>query len=608
MISSTQTLLEDEPLHTAATPRVSLDPIPRPEYPQPQFQRQDWINLNGTWEFEFDDEDLGTYEQWGSSNPEFSNTILVPFCFESMHSGVGDPSFHPIIWYRRTFDVPTNWDGRRVILHFGAVDYRAQVYVNGHLAGEHEGGHTPFRFDITRLLQDRDNVLVLRVEDPPDDLHMPRGKQHWEMDSAGIFYRRTSGIWQTVWLEAVGQSYLERVKIETSLDGTVSFDAQICSPIEGLTFVVRLLDSAATTASETPVESGGRRCRTCFKIDDPIHWSPDIPFLYNVALELYAGDRLIDQVQSYFGIRTVEVENGRILLNGKPIFLKTILDQGYWPDTNLTAPSDEAIRFDIEMTKEMGFNGVRKHQKIEDPRFLYWADRLGLLVSAEMANAHRFDERTVERLTCEWIEAVTRDWNHPSIVIWVPINESWGVPDLSDSRQQAHLKAMYHLTKSLDASRLVIDNDGWEHTDSTDLFAVHDYTKTGARLIERFANVHTEGIPLPLVDKSFLAPGHKYNGAPVFLSEFGGVAYVPNDRADRVPTNSWGYDGVEYTAADALARMEDLYLAIRQIPAIAGICYTQLCDVEQEINGLMTYDRRLKFPLAKLQKINSLLS
>jgi len=320
---------------------------------------------------------------------------------------------------------------------------------------------------------------------------------------------------------------------------------------------------------------------------------------------LTQGNRVIDRVESYFGIRSVTTQDGKVLLNGEPIYLKMVLDQGYWPETNITPPSDEAIQYDIRMAKEFGFNGVRKHQKIEDPRFLYWADRMGLLVSAEMANAYLFDDDSVERVTGEWIDAVRRDINHPSIIIWVPINESWGVPNIRDPRQIAHLKAMYLLTHSLDPSRLVIDNDGWEHTSCTDLFAVHDYSHDGTSFYERFRSVQDGKIPVPFQGKLFLAPGYQYNGSPIFLSEFGGVSYQM--KGMDTPRNSWGYEGVEHTADSALGRIRSLYEAIAKLNRIAAICYTQLTDVEQEINGLMTYDRRLKFEPADIRAINALL-
>jgi hypothetical protein len=342
------------------------------------------------------------------------------------------------------------------------------------------------------------------------------------------------------------------------------------------------------------------------QIPQPKLWSPDEPYLYILHLELHWPGGLLDSVDSYFGVRSVATQDGKVLLNGVPIYLKTVLDQGYWPESNLTPPSDEAIQDDIRAVKDMGFNGVRKHQKVEDPRFLYWADRMGLLVAAEMANAYLFNEDAIARMTREWIEVVARDYNHPSIIIWTPVNESWGVPNLTEPRQQAHLKALYYLTKSLDNTRLVIDNDGWEHTEVTDLFAIHDYTPTGPELLRRFQKA-AQGVPLPMYGKMYSAPGHRYNGSPILLWEFGGVGYVRPQDLPVIPPNSWGYSGVEASAEPALKRISGLYEAIASIPQITGICYTQLYDVEQEINGLMTYDRRLKFDPAVIRQLNSLL-
>ncbi len=578
---------------------------PRPEYPQPQFQRADWLSLNGAWEFEFDDRNLGLDERWAECGRAFSRSILVPFCFESALSGIGETGYHPYVWYRRAIAVPAEWRGRRVLVHFGAVDYKATVWINGRFAGEHEGGHTPFALDITRLLEPEGNQVTVRVEDPPTDRYLPRGKQHWLHKSESIFYTRTSGIWQSVWIEAVGDSYLERVKIDPALDGAVTFEARIARPAEDVQFVVTVRDGDRVIASSTAVVEGPG-ATAAVAIRDPQRWSPKSPNLYDAIFELRRGGEVLDRVQSYFGIRSVGVKDGRVMLNGEPIYLKMVLDQGYWPDSNITPPSDEAIREDIQLTKEMGFNGVRKHQKIEDPRFLYWADRLGLLVSAEMANAYLFDDTYVSRITNEWIEAVRRDYNHPSIIIWVPLNESWGIPNAAEARQRSHMRAMYELTKSLDPTRLVIDNDGWEHTGCTDLMAIHDYSRTGERLYARYKDVPAKQVPLPYMSKMYMAPECDYNGSPLYLSEFGGVAYIP--RCEDVPDNCWGYEGIEPDEETALQRIRGLYQAIARLPRFAGICYTQLCDVEQEINGLLTYDRRPKFDLNEIRKINELLS
>ncbi len=576
--------------------------IPRPEFPQPQFQRTDWLNLNGHWQFEFDDGNVGLAEDWAGTERRFGRAITVPYCFESRLSGIGDTSFHPWAWYRRTFAVPDGWRGRRVLLKFGAVDYRAMVWVNGRLAGGHEGGHTPFAFDVTDMLKAGENTVTVRAEDPPTDRSIPRGKQYWEPKSRSIFYTRSSGIWQTVWLEAVGQSYLERVAIAPGPDGIVRFEARVARATSDLELHV-LVKSGEQVVATGSGRMNGDVAVAAAAVASPRLWSPGRPNLYDVTIELRRGATTLDRVASYFGFRSVGVERGRVTINGSPTYLKMVLDQGFWPDSVLTPPTDEAIQYDIRLTKEMGFNGARKHQKLEDPRFLYWADRMGLLVSSEMANAYVFDEAYVSRFTREWMEAVERDLNHPSIIIWAPINESWGVPDLHNARQQAHLKSLYELTKSLDPTRLIIDNEGWEHTDVTDLLAIHNYARTGDLLYEAYKDLATPGAAIPGTDRIAMIPGYKYNGSPFYLSEFGGIAFIPP--AHDVPKEAWGYSGVEKTPEAALERMRGLYGAIARMPVFAGLCYTQLTDVEQEVNGLLTFDRKPKFDPKAVREIVS---
>lgn len=582
-----------------------LETIPRPEYPRPQFVRTEWLNLNGIWKFRVDDQDHGLGERWFARSATFDREILVPFAMESPLSGIGDRSFHSCVWYQRSFSIPEEWQNRKIRLNFGAVDYRATVWINGIVVAWHEGGHTPFSCEITRELQNGENLLTVRAEDPPTDRYIPRGKQHWEATPASIFYARTTGIWQTVWLEPVSSSYLDSVRITPALDGSVSFSAKIAAPTSDQFVTVAIRRNARTLATAMSM-SDGPTALISAHLSDPRLWSPECPDLYDVQLELHGPEGLLDLVQSYFGFRSITTQDGKVLLNGSPIMLKMVLDQGYWPESNLTPPTDEAILADIRTTKLLGFNGVRKHQKVEDPRFLYWADREGLLVAAEMANAYLFNEDSVARMTREWIEVVGRDYNHPSIIIWTPVNESWGVPNLSDRRQQAHLKSLYYLTKSLDDTRLVIDNDGWEHTDVTDLFAIHDYTRTGEEFERRFQQVK-EGLPLPMFGKLYTAPGHRYNNSPVLLWEFGGIGYVLPEDQSEVPENSWGYSGLEHSTQAALERMRGLFCAISRCPQISGVCYTQLYDVEQEVNGLMTYDRRMKFDEAAIRAINCLL-
>jgi beta-galactosidase/beta-glucuronidase len=593
-----------------STRRTQADVVPRPEYPRPQFVRKQWLNLNGSWDFRVDDHNCGMNESWFLVEEKFSARILVPFSFESAKSGIADRSFHSCVWYRRRFLVPEDWGDQKILLHFGAVDYRAIVWVNGIVVGSHEGGHTPFHFDVTGAVRARGNngrhVVVVRAEDPPSDRYIPRGKQHWEEEPVSIFYARTTGIWQTVWLEPVPESYLETVRITPRIDGSIQFENVVAHPAP-FQYVTAAVSSGGRVIATGMSLADGPRAVIGARVNDPKLWSPDEPNLYDLRLELHGRDGFMDGVDSYFGFRSITTQDGKVLLNGNPIYLKTVLDQGYWPETNLTPPDDEAIQQDIRSAKALGFNGVRKHQKVEDPRYLYWADKIGLLVSGEMANAYLFDSASVGRMTREWIEVVNRDYNHPSIVIWVPVNESWGVPNLADAKQQAHLKALYFLTKSLDDTRLVIDNDGWEHTEFTDLFAIHDYTRTGEEFYGRFQHMAQEGVPLPLYGKMYLAQGYRYNGSPIFLSEFGGIGYILPEDMTKVPENSWGYSGVELDAKAALDRMRGLFQAVAKVRQITGVCYTQLYDVEQEVNGILTYDRRPKFNEAAIRQMNELL-
>jgi beta-galactosidase/beta-glucuronidase len=590
-------------LAVAAT-GVLLAAVPRPEFPQPQFERTDWLTLNGEWQFAFDDSDAGLDAHWYAPDHALNSRITVPYCFESKLSGIADTSFHPWVWYRRDVTLPDAWKPRRTLLHFGAVDYQSMVWVNGQLAGSHEGGNTPFTFDITPLLKTGANAIVVRAWDPPTDKLIPRGKQYWEPQSKSIFYTRTSGIWQPVWLESTGDAYLDRVRIQPEPLGTVTFDGIMPRAKAGDKFRVSILDGETELSQDSiPVALG--RASLTLRVAHRNLWSVEQPKLYNVVLDIVRNDQVVDRVHSYFGFRTVETREGRVYLNGKPLYLKFVLDQGYWPESILTPPTDEAIQYDIRMTKEMGFNGARKHQKVEDPRFLYWADKMGLLVSGEMANAQGFDEQYADRFTREWTEAVLRDLNHPSIIIWAPLNESWGVPDLRDQRQQNHLKSLYTLTHPLDGSRLVIDNEGWMHTDMTDLFAIHDYSKNGQLLWERYRDLGRKPARVPDNGRPALISGYEYNGSPIYLSEFGGISYIPAGQS--VPELAWGYSGIEKSATDAFDRLESIYRGLENLPHITGICYTQITDVEQEVNGLMTYDRKPKFDVKRIKALNDLL-
>lgn len=576
----------------------------RSEYPRPQFERADWINLNGTWEFAFDDERVGDQQKWHLDRQDvFDQSIQVPFTFQSELSGIGDTGFHDLVWYRKSIEVPSDWKGKRTILHFGAVDYTATVWINGKWAAFHEGGHTPFQADITELLEADHNEIVLRVEDYSQDVTLPRGKQYWKEDSASIFYTRTTGIWQTVWLEAVDPAHIRKAKFTADIDHNEIKVRLFYSPAtmqKELRTRLTITFAGEFVAQDEFVVTHTEHTRSIGLHDFNDHelgrwWSPEKPHLYDIQLELVEQDVVIDSVQSYFGMRKISIENGKLHLNNRPYFLRLVLDQGYFPDGILTAPSDEAFIQDIELTQAMGFNGVRKHQKMEDPRFLYWCDRKGLLVWGEAANAYNYSEEYVRRFTQEWQEVLERDYNHPSIVVWVPMNESWGIPNVkNDQRQQQHGLTLYHLTKSLDDTRPVIYNDGWEMM-KTDLVAIHDYAWQEKVLDERYASIEKAVHSLP-GNREIFVGGATYQGQPILITEFGGIAYKKSE------WEGWGYSGAD-NDEDYLQRLAAVIRPLHRSPIVQGFCYTQLTDVEQEINGLVTYDRKPKVPLEDIRRI-----
>jgi len=566
--------------------------VPRQEHPRPDMARADWQSLNGTWEFEFDDADKGQAERWHAGSRKFSKKILVPYCFQSKLSGIADPAFHDVVWYRRSLQIPESWRSKRIQLHFGAVDYEARVWVNGDFAGSHRGGHVSFSVDITDLVKSGGNTIALRVSDPSTDRTIPRGKQYWKEKSERIWYTRTTGIWQPVWIEAVDAVHIKRLRITPDVDRSqVGMEVLMSRVAPELKLRISAKKDGALQA-RAELDLSQTRSTATLPLENQQLWSPERPNLYDLSIEVISGDRVLDKVDSYFGQRKVGVHAGKFYLNNAPYYLKLVLDQGYWPDSLLTPPTDDAIQHDLKMTKAFGLNGARKHQKVEDPRWLYWCDKIGFIVWGEMANAYDFSEEYVERFAQEWQEVIARDYNHPSIVAWVPINESWGARQiLTSAVQQEHVKSLYHLTRSLDQSRLVVDNDGWEHTDATDLFTLHDYARTGEEMAAKYKILETDPARIPRNGREALAFGYKYNGTPFMMTEFGGIAYrVGTPLAE----NEWGYSGIEPTKEKMLARLRGLIKALRANFAIAGYCYTQLTDVEQEINGLMTYDRKPK--------------
>ena len=546
-----------------------------------------------------------------SDGSPFDRKIVVPFCYQSKLSGIGETAFHDVVWYARTFEyAPT--DDERLLLHFGAVDYRATIWVNGAQVASHEGGHTPFTADVTHALTGGDNVVVVRAEDPSRDVTIPRGKQYWKEESEGIFYTRTTGIWQTVWLEPVNLRRIDTLRLTPDVDAaSVGVEISVTGIESGMSLRATveldgervLEDTIGLTSSlverSLPLHRRGEVPETpqLAHWPRPALWSPEHPNLYDLHLELLDPDgEVLDRVESYFGMRKIEVKDGKVLLNDRPLYQRLVLDQGYFPEGILTAPTDEDLRRDVELAKEMGFDGARKHQKVEDPRWLFWADTLGFLVWGEMANAYQYSTDYVRRMTAEWQEAVMRDYNHPCIVAWVPMNESWGVPNLASDRSQTeHLLALYHLTRSLDPTRPVVSNDGWEHA-ITDLCNIHDYRDADA-LAKTYTNTRVSRRRRPPANRPIYVPGYAYRGEPILVTEFGGIAFAGDEEG-------WGYS----TVADAdefLERYEALIAALLSSSPVQGFCYTQLTDVEQEVNGLLTYDRKPKVDPSRIREITA---
>jgi beta-galactosidase/beta-glucuronidase len=581
-------------------------------YPRPQLRRERWTSLNGAWRFAFDD-----HARWRrpADVSAWTHEIEVPFAPESQRSGVHDQGFHRAVWYQREFELDPGALGpgcARVLLHFGAVDYHATVWVNGVQVAEHEGGHTPFFADVTdALVPGTRQRVVVRAEDDPHDLEKPRGKQDWQLEPHAIWYPRTTGIWQTVWFECVPATYLSYVRWTANLERwEIAIHAFMAgAEDESLRLQVRLRVGDGLLADDTYRVLRGEVHRR-IGLSDPgvddyrneLLWSPERPTLIDAELTLRRGEQVIDRVYSYCALRSISVQREKILLNGRQYQLRLALDQGYWPDTLMTAPSDEALRRDVELAKEMGFNGVRKHQKIEDPRYLYWADVLGLLVWAEMPSAYRFTTKAINRMTREWAEAITRDRSHPCIVVWVPFNESWGVPDLNlVSAARDAVAALYHLTRTLDPTRLVIGNDGWESS-ATDIIGIHDYDTDPAHLRARYG---PEVKPQEVVDRRWSGgriltlDGFPHRGQPICLTEFGGVALIDPRKPPKDP-DTWGY-----SACRSVEEFEALTTALIEVARttgmFSGFCYTQFADTFQEGNGLLYEDRTPKFPLERIR-------
>lgn len=576
--------------------------IPRPEYPRPDFEREQWLNLNGQWGFEFDDHNIGEQEKWYIGK-DFSHKITVPFCYQSHLSGIYDQGFHTNLWYKREFIIPDSFKGRRIFLNFGAVDYRAKVWVNGQFVCKHTGGHVPFKTDISKFINEGKNVIVVKAEDPYECIQ-PRGKQYWKEKPDRCWYTPTSGIWQTVWLETTGDVSIDEIRMTPDIDKKqLMIQGVLDSFSEPMMLKIKVLYKG-NMVNKLKVSLFDRIFKVTLDvkeedyIDEVHYWTPESPNLYDIEFELLKEDMVVDRVKSYFGMRKISVKDDIILLNNRPYYQRLILDQGYWPESLLTPPSDDAIRYDIEMIKKMGFNGARKHQKIEDPRYYYWADRLGILVWGEMPSAYQFNNLEIDNVMREWSAFIGRDYNHPSIVVWVPLNESWGVRNIFiDKNQQNFARSLYYLTKALDGTRLVSTNDGWEQIDG-DICAIHDYRAWGDDFKQKYEDKESILSGTANGGRMVYCQGERYEGQPIMITEYGGIAF------DSENEENWGYNGTVKDEEGFVERYSSITSAIKDMHYIRGYCYTQLTDVMQEVNGLMTADRKPKVDVEKIAKIN----
>ncbi|HIU76708.1 MAG TPA: beta galactosidase jelly roll domain-containing protein [Candidatus Pelethocola excrementipullorum] len=581
------------------------------DYPRPQFVRDQWVNLNGRWEFGFDDDNVGEKERWFHEFPEMKK-INVPFAYETKVSGIEDETAHHYVWYHTKFEIPEPSQKQKLMLHFEGSDFVTKVWVNGEYAGEHKGGYSRFSFEISNLLKKGTNTLTVKVEDSLDP-RQPRGKQRWMPENFGCWYIQTTGIWKTVWMEYVPEISLSHVKMTPDLEsGTLDVEYDLSIPdyiVSSELEVEAVVFFDGDTVARNRVMVDRDIIRTIIDLRS-VHnkkaqwgvfmWSPSDPQLYDIEFRVYYKGVQQDLVASYFGMREIRIDGPNVLLNGEPLYQRLILDQGYWKDSQLTPPDEEALIKDIDKIMELGYNGLRKHQKTEDERFLYWCDVKGMLVWSEAPSSYVYTDYSVELFIKEWIDIVKQNYNHPSIITWTPINESWGMPKIETNRTQQHFsEAIYHITKSLDSGRPVIVNDGWEHTVS-DIITLHDYDQSGEDMLEKYINYHDEIMDTRKYhchNKSAFANGFEYKGQPVIISEYGGTAFV-NDE------DGWGYGDKVSSEKEFLERFEALTMAIKKIPYVCGYCYTQVTDVQQEVNGLMDIHRNFKADARAIKEIN----
>lgn len=565
--------------------------IPRNEYPRPQLVRKDWLCLNGEWDFLMDLEDSGL-EKGFVSKEEFPLKINVPFCPESKLSGIAHTDFMSAVWYRRKLTVPAEWNGKRIMLHIGASDYETHVFIGNKEIGTHVGGYTPFAFDITDHISDGECTLTVYCKDDTRSTKQPSGKQSSKYASYGCFYTRTTGIWQTVWLEPVSAERVRSVNYVSNItEPSVSVEVKLDGDCFGKTVRVTTSYEGRPTGEASAV-CASNTVNINIPLSEKQLWEAGNGRLYDVAITLSDENGVCDEVSSYFGLREVGLDKKAFRLNGKKVFGRWVLDQGFYPDGIYTAPTDEDLKNDILYSLRLGFNGARLHEKIFEPRFLYYADKLGYLVWDEYPNWGLDDNSSdsIKAVLPEWLDEIERDKAHPSIIGWCPYNETW------DSVNNPYVKLVYLATKAADPTRPCIDTSGNYHT-VTDIFDVHDYEQD----TEKFKGYYDDIEHGKLHDQVYRAPGGStkqvYRGEPVFVSEYGGTRWSDAE--------GWGYGNGPKTKEEFLARYKGLTETLLFNENILGFCYTQLYDVEQEQNGLMTYDRKFKFDPEIFREINT---
>lgn len=578
-------------------------------YPRPQFVKNNWKLLNGKWCFAFDDLNIGESQKWYQNFPK-QLEINVPYSYQTKDSGINQKDEHKYIWYCKEEYYEENLDNKRLLLNFEGCDYISKVWVNGVFVGSHKGGYTRFTFDITNMVKENNGkaLIVVKSEDLKEAVQ-PRGKQTWLKEPFGCWYKETNGIWKSVWSEIVSPTYLTHMKITPCFDEyNVEFELNL-NQIMANYFAKIEVFFKGQLISDTLMHLVRRITNIKLDMNNDLdgfrvhYWTPENPNLYDVKVSLFEKDTLKEEIFSYFGFRSFRSHKNCLLLNNNPIYSKMVLHQGYYRNSGLTATFED-MKNDILLAKKLGFNGIRMHQKIEDERFYYLADTLGMMIWCEMPSAYEFKDDTICNVMNEWQEVIKQNYNHPSIVAWVPLNESWGVPRIVlDSTNQHLAEALYHITKAYDKYRPTISNDGWEHANS-DIVTLHNYVQSGSELTHFYSNLEDMLNGNHKIDYSQtrlpFANGYKYEGQPVIISEFAGIGY--QNGTDK----GWGY-GDEVNSEEAyIERLTSMVKSIRNIDGVCGFCITQLTDVEQEINGLADIDRKLKAKLDELIKaINS---